>query len=144
MLFLFLCHAIALYRLQLRLLVFADHILCSRKVDRMSTFDTAEMKNALPEASTPKNRMNAEAAAVAREKGWVPPQEYDYAKYTYPDPSKDPAEGQGNSENPEWASNAAKYEWREEYGDIGPRNVELECMLFHNEFINRAGIKFEA
>jgi ATP-dependent RNA helicase DDX3X len=31
----------------------------------------------------------------------------------------------------------------EEYGDIGPPNPELEEMLFHNEYINRVGIKFE-
>jgi ATP-dependent RNA helicase DDX3X len=109
----------------------------------MSAFDTTEMNSALPEGSTPKNRMNVEAAAVAREKGWAPPQEYDYAKYTNPDPSKEPVEGQVDFENPEWAANAAKYEWREEYGDIGPANAQLECMLFHNEFINRAGLKFE-
>ncbi|KAL1968112.1 hypothetical protein VTN77DRAFT_2242 [Rasamsonia byssochlamydoides] len=92
--------------------------------------------------------MNAEAAALAREKGWVPPQEYNYAKYTTPAPPNEQAseasEGHhGDLENPGWAANAAKYEWREEYGDIGPPNPQLECMLFHNEFINRAGLKFE-
>ena len=86
--------------------------------------------------------MNAEAAAVAREKGWVPPEKYDYSKYISV-PSGEPVESEGNIEAPEWASGAAKYEWKEEYGDIGPPNSELEDMLFHNEYINRVGIKFE-
>ncbi|QSS64054.1 DEAD-box protein [Histoplasma capsulatum] len=35
------------------------------------------------------------------------------------------------------------YEWKEEYGDVGPRNEELEKMLFHDEYLNRAGNKFD-
>ncbi|KAI5296682.1 hypothetical protein KEM52_000006 [Ascosphaera acerosa] len=44
---------------------------------------------------------------------------------------------------PEWASSAAKYEWREEFGDVGPRNEALEKMLFHSDLISRAGASFD-
>jgi ATP-dependent RNA helicase DDX3X len=110
----------------------------------MSASDTAELDIPIKDVTNQQNHttMNAEAAAVAREKGWVPPEKYDYSKYTTVAPGG-PVEGEANNEAPEWASNAAKYEWNEEYGDIGPPNPELEEMLFHNEYINRVGIKFE-
>ncbi|OXV06411.1 hypothetical protein Egran_05822 [Elaphomyces granulatus] len=110
----------------------------------MSASDMAELDIPIKDVTNQQNHttMNAEAAAVAREKGWVPPEKYDYSKYTTV-ASGGPVEGEANNEAPEWASNAAKYEWNEEYGDIGPPNPELEEMLFHNEYINRVGIKFE-
>ena len=40
---------------------------------------------------------------------------------------------------PIWAALAAKYEWKEEYGDVAPRIPELEDELYKNEFINRQG-----
>ncbi|MCJ1473462.1 hypothetical protein MMC13_002113 [Lambiella insularis] len=42
---------------------------------------------------------------------------------------------------PLWASNAVKYEWNDEYGDIGPAHPELEKQLFRDRFITRAGTK---
>ncbi|KAK2760494.1 hypothetical protein FQN53_007874 [Emmonsiellopsis sp. PD_33] len=83
--------------------------------------------------------LNAEAAALAREKGWSEPQQYDYEAYNAP---PKPVEGVIVGDV-EWASNAAKYEWKEEYGDVGPKNEELEQMLFRSEFLNRAGTKFD-
>lgn len=114
----------------------------------MDTFDTKDMSNALNDVSNRKTNMNAEAAAVAREKGWVEPQGYDYSKYNASAPQqKAPGSTEStdapNVEEPEWAANAAKYEWSEEFGDVGPPNPDLEKMLFHNEFTNRAGLKFE-
>ncbi|KAL2219236.1 DEAD/DEAH box RNA helicase [Thermoascus aurantiacus ATCC 26904] len=105
-------------------------------------FDTTDMSNALNDVTNKKGNMNIEAAAIAREKGWVPPQGYDYSKYTNATPLQKPVEGD-DQEEPEWAAKAAKYEWSEEFGDVGPPNPELEKMLFHNEYINRAGLKFE-
>ena len=43
----------------------------------------------------------------------------------------------------DWAGAAARYEWQDEYGDVGPRNEELEKILFHDELILRAGGKLE-
>ncbi|KAI5289115.1 hypothetical protein KEM54_004390 [Ascosphaera aggregata] len=48
-----------------------------------------------------------------------------------------------DDEFPLWASSAAKYEWKEEYGDVGPRNEALEKILFHSDLISRAGTAFE-
>lgn len=106
-------------------------------------FDTANMSNALNDVTNKKGNMNVEAAAVAREKGWVAPQDYDYSKYTNANPLQKPAEGDNPEEQPKWAAKAAKYEWSEEFGDVGPPNPELEKMLFHSEYLNRAGLKFE-
>ncbi|EPS26837.1 hypothetical protein PDE_01776 [Penicillium oxalicum 114-2] len=41
--------------------------------------------------------------------------------------------------SPKWGGNAARYEWKDEYGDVGPRNEELERELFHDEHIPRPG-----
>ncbi|KAL8846889.1 MAG: hypothetical protein Q9221_008055 [Calogaya cf. arnoldii] len=34
---------------------------------------------------------------------------------------------------PEWAANATRYEWKDEYGDVGPEDPQLEQMLFQAE-----------
>ncbi|KAI5300692.1 hypothetical protein KEM56_002263 [Ascosphaera pollenicola] len=109
----------------------------------------------------PVNNMNAEAAARAREHGWSEPQQYDYQKYQAPikpnpaaaaagtegeataDPAVTGVDVEDGEEFPQWASSAAKYEWKEEYGDVGPRNEALEQMLFHSDLISRAGTCFE-
>jgi ATP-dependent RNA helicase DDX3X len=43
----------------------------------------------------------------------------------------------------EWAGNAVRYEWKDEYGDVGPRNEELEKQLFQVDFISRAGHRLD-
>ena len=106
----------------------------------MDSFDVTDMSNALKEVTDDKINKNAEASNLAREKGWVPPEQYDYTKYNSA-PAEKPEEVTEQSEIPEWAASAAKYEWNDEFGDVGPPNKELEDMLFRNEFINRAGLK---
>lgn len=106
----------------------------------MDNFDVTDMSNALKEVTDEKTNKNVEASNLAREKGWVPPEQYDYAKYNT-GPAEKPEEVTEQSEIPEWAAKAAKYEWNDEFGDVGPPNKELEDMLFRNEFINRAGLK---
>ncbi|PGH12646.1 hypothetical protein AJ79_04144 [Helicocarpus griseus UAMH5409] len=110
--------------------------------DGEGNFGTQEMAEAIDQAAAPASNLNAEAAALAREKGWVEPQRYDYGTYNAP-PPKPGDDGGFTADLPEWASSAAKYEWKEEYGDVGPRNEELENMLFHSEHINRMGDHFE-
>ncbi|KAL4884768.1 DEAD/DEAH box RNA helicase [Aspergillus karnatakaensis] len=83
-----------------------------------------------------------EASAIAREKGWVAPEGYDYEKYTAAPPGEKTGEDLQEDESlPQWAANAAKYEWKDEYGDVGPENPQLEEQLFRSEFINRTGLK---
>lgn len=56
----------------------------------------------------------------------------------------DPIQPATENENlPIWASNAKKYEWSDEYGDVGPEFRDLELQLFHGEHINRTGIAFD-
>ncbi|KAF4286879.1 hypothetical protein KXX16_005967 [Aspergillus fumigatus] len=106
----------------------------------MESFYVTDISNALKEVTGEKINKNVEASNLAREKGWVLPEQYDYTKYNSGSAEK-PEEVTEQSEIPEWAAKAAKYEWNDEFGDVGPPNKELEDMLFRNEFINRAGLK---
>ncbi|EEH47254.2 uncharacterized protein PADG_03352 [Paracoccidioides brasiliensis Pb18] len=96
--------------------------------ENVANFGVQEMAEAIHQAAGPGGNWNEEAVALAREKGWAPPQHCDYDAYTAP--------GVG-------FQRAAKYEWKEEYGDVEPRNEELEEMLFRNELINRVGNHFD-
>lgn len=42
-----------------------------------------------------------------------------------------------------WFSEARRYEWNEAYGDVGPRDEELEKDLFFDEHRVRRGIQFD-
>jgi ATP-dependent RNA helicase DDX3X len=42
-----------------------------------------------------------------------------------------------------WFSKAKKYEWKDEYGDVAPRDEELEAELFHNTYITSQGDRME-
>lgn len=118
----------------------------------MGSFDVSGMNNALQEEldatkqqPNSHGKMDPEAASLARSKGWAAPETYDYSKYVTPgegEPIPQPAEAVvDDGEFPEWAANALKYEWKDEYGDVGPANEELEEMLFRSEYINRTGLK---
>jgi ATP-dependent RNA helicase DDX3X len=62
--------------------------------------------------------------------GWTEPTPFSYDNYQ-------------NKEFTDWAGMAARYEWNDEYGDVGPRNEELEKQLFNLEFMSRAGVRFD-
>ncbi|KAL5002475.1 P-loop containing nucleoside triphosphate hydrolase protein [Aspergillus recurvatus] len=114
-------------------------------MDDTSSLDVSSVKDALADVTNVQNNKNIKASALAREKGWVEPKNYDYEKYVTDHSPEKSAENGENSQNeqpiPEWAANAAKYEWNEEYGDVGPENPHLEEQLFRSEFINRTGLK---
>lgn len=104
------------------------------------------MSSALPETATttsidgnPFTDASASAEALrakAREHNWAPTTTYDYDALTATGP------GGGDGAVP-WASSSQRYEWKDEYGDVGPPVPELEEALFHSEDVNRAGIRFE-
>jgi ATP-dependent RNA helicase DDX3X len=71
----------------------------------------------------------------ARDHKWAEPQAYNYAVAT--------ANMGENTENIPWFSNARKYEWKDEYGDVAPRDEELERELFHNTYITSQGDRME-
>ena len=80
----------------------------------------------------------AEAAAKARAYGFVEPIKYDYTLYGVKTGNE--ADGEATSlPNFSWAASAAKYEYDEEYGEIGPRIPQLEQQLFTGEHIVRTG-----
>ena len=101
----------------------------------MAAFSTGEMQGALGDITNPANANN-----VASENGWVEPSPYDYKQYNAT--GQDAAEALASAGG-EWASSAARYEWKDEYGEVGPRVPELEKQLFQSEFLNRRGIKFD-
>lgn len=91
-------------------------------------------------------QINNEAAKErVKEANWSIPQGFDYEKYnagprdkTAPAPETVEPEGEASS----WAANAAKYEWNDEYGDIGPEHELLQKMLFGDEHQVQQGEKF--
>lgn len=114
----------------------------------MSTFDTSSMAAALPEAANG-NGPTKLTPEQLRERGWVAPESFDYeaamAKSSNAAgvPATVPILESGGEEIPGWAHNARKYEWKDEYGDVGPPIPELELQLFQNQNLARRGGKFE-
>ena len=95
-------------------------------------------------AGKPKPDAAADAAA-AREHGWGKPVRYDYdmynASFTAPRTDAERVNTDGGADGmearysttenvPAWGANTARYEWKEEYGDIGPAFKDLEAELF--------------
>jgi ATP-dependent RNA helicase DDX3X len=97
----------------------------------MSDWGVPELKEALP-ASQPEEagEIAADEAAstgqTPQAAGWVQPTAFDY----------------GITEG-DWASNAAVYEWEEEFGDVGPAFPELEAVLFGSETRMTQGVDFQ-
>ena len=103
------------------------------------TFASDEMQGALNDISNEVATNDTGTATTARQKGWAEPSSYDYEEYGK-------AAKDATVVNPTitmWGHNAQKYEWQEDYGEVGPRNEELEQMLYHSEFITRQGIRFD-
>lgn len=66
----------------------------------------------------------ADAEKVSELKDWVKPVAYDYARF---------GGGAGINETDTWGASGHRYEWLEEYGDVGPKVPELELMLYGPE-----------
>ncbi|KAJ9608379.1 hypothetical protein H2200_007367 [Cladophialophora chaetospira] len=120
--------------------------------------DITPAANSTPPTGPPKNE---EALKIAREAGWVQPMAHNYkatapitilngdASEAQPDAAQ-AAEGDGAEDlkvstyrETTWSHDAKRSEWKEEYGDVGPRDEQLERDLFHGEHINRAGAKLD-
>lgn len=89
-----------------------------------------------------KVQVNEEARERVKEANWGAQHEYDYAKYTAGPRDKAAPASEQQADAPDWAANAAKYEWDEEYGDIGPEHEELKQMLFGDEHKMVQGVDF--
>lgn len=78
----------------------------------------------------------------AREAGWVAPQAYNYdaAMAKHGDAAPPSSIEQVDIEDmPDWMHKAVKYEWKEEYGDVGPEVPGLEAQLFRGDARTRTG-----
>lgn len=109
----------------------------------MANFENtpAELGNALNGEATGPVR-DEEKFKQAREAGWVAPQAYNYetaqAKHGDPAPSSS-VEQVDTEEVAGWMHKAVKYEWQEEYGDVGPEVPELEKQLFGGDTRTKTG-----
>ncbi|KAJ5613671.1 DEAD/DEAH box RNA helicase [Penicillium herquei] len=94
--------------------------------------EVADAKNDTAENAT-ENAQDPESQDP-RVKGWANPTPYNYADFA-------------NRNADDWAGIATRYEWKaewnDEYGDIGPRNEELEKQLFEGDLITRAGNRLQ-
>jgi len=89
--------------------------------------------------------VSEEAKQRVKDAHWAKPQKFDYD--TYNAGPKDqrsavPVEGAEDEDVPTWAANATKYEWSDEYGEIGPKHEALERMLFGSEHQMKEGDQF--
>jgi hypothetical protein len=116
--------------------------------DNSDAWDTGSMAEALNETSiegkkeitfaNPVPSDKNEAKAKAKEHGWEEPVPYNYAVYNG---SADRATDNLNGDiehtvtfgESRWLSQAAVYEFDDEYGEVGPRNPALEQELYHDE-----------
>ena len=105
----------------------------------MSTYgDNKDLADVTAHLSDVKVGDNAESAKRAREVGWVEPTEFDYEAY-----NATPKDEEGTAGVSTWAANATKYEWNEEYGDVGPAHPLLEKILFGDENQVKKGKEFD-
>ncbi|KAJ4542365.1 hypothetical protein HRR83_007071 [Exophiala dermatitidis] len=119
--------------------------------DSIHSFNTAALAEAIADI-VPAARNQAdeavkrERAEASRQAGWCEPMAFNYdatAPTAALNVNPDGDNGNDASVPAGWAHNAQKYEWQEDYGDVGPRHEELEKELFRAEHINRAGDKFK-
>jgi len=96
---------------------------------RQTTPPLTEPANGTP-AGPPRDSAKAQ---LARDRGWVEQQNFDY-EATVP-PQEEAAQG--------WMSRARKYEWKDEYGNVGPEDPDLEQELFRSELKLKKGVEFD-
>ena len=92
-----------------------------------------------------------EGRALVRSCNWPEAVRYEYSVYNVkPDETDENKEGSEAKplheppKEPDWLHNAAKYEWDDTYGEIGPEVPELEEQLFHGEHLLSRGSDIQA
>lgn len=121
-------------------------------------FDTAPMAAALPKTNdasgteeiehdeagvrSPEDEASNGAKAGGPPSGWVPKTSYNYKAYAA-NPGDETEGLDPDVEATTWAANAMKYEWNDEFGDIGPEHPELEKQLFGDDHLVRTGLEFQ-
>jgi ATP-dependent RNA helicase DDX3X len=94
---------------------------------------------AITDAEARKEKELQENLQAVQDKGWTNPIPFVYDSVTggtaAPDETRDEAP---------WLSDAAVYEWDDEFGDVAPRVPKLEKELYESETAMRAGKRIEA
>jgi hypothetical protein len=93
------------------------------------TFDEPAAPQGVQPEGPPKDK--DEALEKARQHNFPAPQAYDYEAIA--------SKGQGG-----WASSATKYEWKDEFGDVPPKDAVLEQELFGNAYMMQQGDNVKA
>lgn len=81
-----------------------------------------------------------EARAKVKQHQWVAKVPLNYELYNQTD-NRQIMNADGE---PAWLMNAVKYEWKEEFGEVGPENPVLETQLYHSEHTVRRGQELSA
>jgi ATP-dependent RNA helicase DDX3X len=81
-----------------------------------------------------RKEQQAQDLARARDAGWTDRMPFMYESVVGGTPAEDETR-----DTAVWLSDAAIYEWDDEFGDVGEPNPELEKMLFQDEYLQRAG-----
>jgi len=96
--------------------------------------------DAANEAADARAKQLVEDLQKAKEAGWNNPIPFNYETVTG---------GEANADAPHpadasWLSDAAVYEWQDDFGTVAPRNEELERQLFEDPDMQRAGNMIQA
>ena len=81
-----------------------------------------------------RKEQQAQDLARAKDAGWTNPIPFQYDSVVGGTPAEDETR-----ESAVWLSDAAIYQWDDDFGDVGEPNPELEKMLFLDEYLQRAG-----
>lgn len=112
----------------------------------MASWGTPDVAQASPAAAPVPATPAEDAGAGPRARGWVQPEAYNYARYSQAsrdDPDAVAAfEAAAANNQGGYAHNAPIYEWKGEYGDVGPRFLDIEAMLFGDEESHTGVIDF--
>ena len=105
------------------------------------------MSDALADVTNKFSNTQVNEAAIERVKKaeWTAPEEYDYGKYNAGprdknDHASEPLQPQDEASN--WAAHAARYEWDNDFGDVGPDHEPLKKILFGDEHKMEQGDEF--
>jgi ATP-dependent RNA helicase DDX3X len=116
---------------------------------KMDSWGTGDLAQALPSVESAKDGTASSTVVAApastrnpQDAGWAAPEAYDYATYNRTTKELHDESTVGGATK-DWASNSARYEWNDEYGDVGPAIPELERQLFGSEEHVRTGIQFD-
>lgn len=99
--------------------------------------------NGYDTSAPPVHQRDEAKVQAAREAGWVEAEDPDVAAGTSTNPSNALWLGDNDDTAPAWMHKAAKYEWKEEYGDVGPEVPELEKLLYGSQLRVRKGGRFD-